>query len=132
LICMKCCHEARWGMSWFEHEWTFAEKVADLVTTNPFEPAWKQQERDLLGMETTDRDEAYSWKPGWGLWGSRSISAADIIGLGDRIDLVTEGVRQRLRAGEPGSARELEIYEILAMYRLYSVYGERFDLIIDS
>src|SRR5476651_2461090 len=119
-------------MAWFlEHEWAFAEKAADLVTTNPFDPAWMQKQRDLLGTEATDPDEVYAWKPGWGLWGPRSIYP-DVISLGEQFEQVAEAVRGRLQAGEPGNARELEIYEILAMYRLYSVYGERFDLIIDS
>jgi transcriptional regulator with AAA-type ATPase domain len=111
-------------------EWTFAEKAADLVTTNPFDLGWRQKERDLLGTETPDADEVYVWKPGWGLWGPRSIYAPETISL--QIETVTGRVRQRLQAGETGSARELEAYEVLALYRLYCTYGEKLDLIIDS
>jgi transcriptional regulator with AAA-type ATPase domain len=119
-------------MSWFRPvEWTFAEKAVDLVTTNPFEPTWIQKEHDLLGTERGDPEEVYAWKPGWGLWGSHSVYP-EVIGLGDRISRVVEAVRQRVQAGAAGSARELEVYEILAMYQLYCTHGEKLDLIIEA
>jgi transcriptional regulator with AAA-type ATPase domain len=112
-------------------QWTFAEKAADLVMTNPFDAAWMQKQRDLLGAEATDADEVYAWRAGLGLWGPRTIYP-DVVSLGDRIATVAEAVRDRLQAGETGSARELEMYEALALYLLYRNSGEGFDLIIDS
>ncbi len=120
-------------MSWFRgDEWMFAEGAADLVTANPFDLSWRQKERDLLGAVTTDNDEVYGWQPGWGLWGARSIYAPETIGLGNRINGVTDGVRQRWQAGETGSVRELQVYETLALYRLYCSCAEKLDLVIDS
>src|SRR6266702_3314999 len=113
-------------MAWFlADEWTFAEKAAELVTTNPFDPAWRKKERDLLGTATTGPDDVYAWKPGWGLWGPRSVDSNELALVGDQIDAVAKAVRQRLHAGETGSVRELEVYEVLAMYRLYAAYGEK-------
>jgi transcriptional regulator with AAA-type ATPase domain len=112
-------------------EWTFALKAADLLTTNPFDPAWMQKQRDLLGSEAKDAGEVYAWKAGLGLWGPRTVYP-DVVSLGDRIAMVVEAVHQRLPSGETGSARELEVYEALAMYLLYRNSGERFDLIIES
>jgi hypothetical protein len=57
--------QAEVSMSLFlADELPFAEKAADLVTINPFDPAWVQKQRDLLGTEATDPDQVYAWKPG--------------------------------------------------------------------
>lgn len=120
-------------MSLFEiAEWTFAEKAADLVATNPFDPAWRHKERLLLGREATDADDVYAWKPGCGLWGPRSIDTEELILLGERIDAITAAARQRFGADTTASVTELEVYEILAMYRLYCHCAEQLDMAIDS
>ncbi len=113
-------------------EWVFAEAAADLVTTNPFDVAWRQKERELFGTEMADVEDVYGWKPGWGLWGPRSIDTAEMRRAGEQMDAVASAVRKRLQAGATGCDRELEVYETLALYTLYVACGENLDLVIDA
>ena len=109
----------------------FAEKAADLVTTNPFHANWIKKERDILGQDPPDEWEVFSWQPGWGLWGPRPIYP-DLVDLGEKIVELGARVRSRLQGGASATKRELGLYETLAMYALYRKHGEDLDLYIDA
>jgi hypothetical protein len=109
----------------------FAEKTAELVVTNPFHADWMARQRDLLGPQAADLGDVYSWQPGWGLWGPRTIYP-DLIRLGDRIETLADRICRRLREGAVADERELRLYQALALYCLYRDCGEDFDRHVDA
>jgi transcriptional regulator with AAA-type ATPase domain len=120
------------SMALFEpDEKSFAEKAADLVATNPFQPGWRAKECAILGESARDAEEDYSWRPGWGLWGPGSIYP-DVDQLGERISDHAEEVWRRLQNRARATERELSLYETLALFRLYRDHGEGMDCFIDS
>jgi transcriptional regulator with AAA-type ATPase domain len=112
-------------------EWAFAETAADLVTTNPFHSSWADKERNLLGHPARYTAEGYSWRPGLGLWGEKAIDP-ELAQIGSRINALSDTLRERLRAGRHASPQELERYETLSLYRLYTKVGEALDRSIDD
>jgi transcriptional regulator with AAA-type ATPase domain len=112
-------------------EWAFAGQAIDLVTTNPFHPSWAEKERQLLGQPARFTSVGYSWRPGLGLWGEQAIDP-ELVELGGRINALGDTLRERLRAGKPASAAELDRYETLSLYRLYTKAGRAFDESIDD
>jgi DNA-binding NtrC family response regulator len=119
-------------MALFEpSEWAFAEKAADLVTTNPFHPSWMEKQRRILGRAARDPGEVYCWQPGWGLWGPRG-AYPDVVRLGDRITELADRLRERLHRGVSAAPAELDRYETLALYQLYRTHGEEMDRSIDA
>jgi transcriptional regulator with AAA-type ATPase domain len=112
-------------------EWTFAEKAADLVMSNPFHPSWGDRFRVLFGKPAQKLAQGYSWQPGLGLWGPLAVDM-ELGELGNRIEALGETLRQRLLSGQPANAAELDLYETLALYRLYCKVGETMDRAIDD
>jgi Sigma-54 interaction domain len=119
-------------MALFEpEERAFAKKAADLVTTNPFHSSWIEKERDMLGGASPDAREVFSWQPGLGLWGPRTVYP-DLVDLGTKIVELVRGLRRRLQDGASATPRELDRYETLAIYDLYRNHGQELDRYIDA
>ena len=118
-------------MSLFEpDEWSFTGKVLDLVATNPFDPSWTKQERELLGLPSRDAPATIAWLPGADLWSPHSVYSEE---LHQRIIDLGERLRRRLEGGASASEAELERYELLSiMYCLYCKVGEALDEFIDA
>ena len=62
------------------------------------------------------------------------IRAVPLVGLGFPYlaGHLVDAVLLRLREGVPAEERERELYQILALYRLYRTYGEELDRLIDA
>lgn len=107
-----------------------AEKLTRLIVANPFLPEWIEREADFLGVPLPS-PRAYSWHPGWGLWGADSDPASHGI-IAHAIDTLVERGRERLSASTATRDHDLALYQDLAYYSLYSEHGEALDRIIDA
>jgi len=85
-------------------EWSFAEKVWDLVATNPFESSWREKEAEIMGLPPRDAPEVIAWRPGVHLWGPQSVYIGE---LDQRITKMVECLRRRLQDGKSASEVEL-------------------------
>jgi Sigma-54 interaction domain len=110
-------------------DWPFLEKVAVLVTSNPFEPEWMHNHQEALARPTQPPQPAIAWQPGLGPWGPTGSPRS--LELGDRIESLVEQGRSKLAAGEAADERELDAYEKLALYWLYCSHGRQLDLYVD-
>jgi DNA-binding NtrC family response regulator len=112
-------------MALFQPEdWAFSEKVLKLVHTNPFDPSWRKQEAEILGLPLLEELPGFAWSPGAQLWGPQSIYSKVV---DQQVTQFVEGLRGRLETGEPATVAELERYELLAFYHLYCEFGLEMD-----
>jgi transcriptional regulator with AAA-type ATPase domain len=115
-------------MSLFEpDERSFTEGARRLITTNPFDPNWREQECALLDLPPRDAPVVISWKPGVALWGPQSAYSEE---LHQRITKLHAHLYDRLRDGASASKAELSQYELVALYCLYNNHGEAIDRFI--
>jgi DNA-binding NtrC family response regulator len=112
-------------MALFQPEdWAFSEKVLKLVHTNPFDPSWRKQEAEILGLPLREELPGFAWSPGAQLWGPQSIYSEVV---DQQVTQFVEGLRGRLETGAPATVAELERYELLAFYHLYCEFGLEMD-----
>jgi DNA-binding NtrC family response regulator len=105
-------------------EWSFTQKAIELVTTNPFDPNWRDKEAAILGQPPRAVPEAIAYRPGAQLWGPQSVYSEEF----DRqIIEMAEVLRRRLEGGMSASDVEWDRYELLSLYRLYCEYGRTMD-----
>src|SRR5262245_11824031 len=108
----------------------FLDSAAALVTSNPFEPEWLQKHDRVLSLPPEAHLPAIAWQPGLGPWGPTGNPRTRA--FGDRVETLAERAWEKLAAGTEASGRDAELYEKLALYKLYRVYGKQFDLYIDG
>src|SRR5688572_15612166 len=107
-------------------QWALAEQCRDLATTNPFDADWMTRHQQFFPDASGEPDPVLAWHPGVGPWGPYEGD-----GLGSRVGPMVDRVRTKLVAGGAAGDRELEMYETLALYQLYGVFGEELDISID-
>jgi transcriptional regulator with AAA-type ATPase domain len=96
-----------------------AKALGRLIHTNPFAPEWVERERAVLGAEFREAPAVYSRQAFW----EQGYLHPNVSATGERVRRVVAAARDRLGSG-PVNEQELALYEDLALYRLYGVYGQ--------
>ena len=104
------------------HEWPVAEAIAGIGYVNPFLPERIELEKKALGDEYVLFQPFLQYRPDC----SMRDTFPNASKLRQRSEQLLVKMLTKLIAHEPASERELEIYENLVLYQLYSRYMSKF------
>ncbi len=98
----------------------FARAVSKLVYCNPFLPERIESEREALGPEFVATEVV------WHAQADEGHESPNATKLKDRVEVLANGLRQRLTRGVRAGAEDLRLYEDLALYFLYNRFEDDF------
>ncbi|MBI2205759.1 MAG: sigma 54-interacting transcriptional regulator [Candidatus Rokubacteria bacterium] len=100
-----------------------ASAISRLAYANPFLPERIEYEREALGAE---------FVPGGTLWNSRGEPSANMRALHERSEALAGRLSARLAQGVRPSADDLQLYEDVVIYFLFSRYEDDFYRLIEE
>lgn len=108
-----------------EEEVPFIEAVSRLSYCNPFLPERIRYEREALGAEFVESGAD------WNIRAGRYDARQNLSRIMDRAESLSEAVHKRLKDGVTRNARELALYQDLALFLIYHRYADRIQDVIN-